>query len=136
MYGPASQLPCLTAPLPSNWKCMSGRFIMVHAAYQSHLGVDCLFAPNAKLNDGIIWLLIVHANASRSQMLQFLLGLASGAHADCSSWNGVIELIPVQGFRIEPNLDEDGYMTVDGEHVEYGPIQGEVFPSLIKTMVP
>jgi hypothetical protein len=27
-------------------------------------------------------------------------------------------------------------MTVDGEHVEYGPIQAEVFPELARVMVP
>lgn len=109
---------------------------MVHASYQTHLSADCLLAPNAKLNDGVIWLLIIHANASRSQMLQFLLGLTTGAHADSNVWNGVIDFLPVKAFRIEPAINEQGYMTVDGEHVEYGPIQAEVFPALAKVMVP
>lgn len=29
MYGPASQLPCLTAPLPTEWTKIDGRFVMV-----------------------------------------------------------------------------------------------------------
>ncbi|KAL1516968.1 hypothetical protein ABEB36_000794 [Hypothenemus hampei] len=74
MFGPASQLPSLTAPLPVEWKCIEGRFVMVHASYQTHLGEDCLFAPEAQLNDGRIWLLVVKHGASRSQLLQFLLG--------------------------------------------------------------
>ena len=81
MYGPGSQLPCLTQPLPATWKCMEGRFVMVHASYQTHLGEDCLFAPDAKLNDGTIWLLIVHGGTTRTQLLHFLLGLSTGAHA-------------------------------------------------------
>lgn len=108
----------------------------MHASYQSHLGEDCLFAPDAKLNDGTIWLLIVRAGASRSQMLQFLLGLSSGAHATSSCSGGPIELIPVRAFRIEPNLSERGYITVDGELVEYGPVQAEIFPGLARVMVP
>ncbi|XP_018573548.1 sphingosine kinase 2 isoform X3 [Anoplophora glabripennis] len=135
MYGPAPQIPCLPAPLPTSWKCISGRFVMVHASYQSHLGEDCLFAPEARLNDGKIWLLIVHAGASRSQLLHFLLGLSTGAHASSHS-EGPIELIPVSAFRIEPDITETGYMTVDGEHVEYGPIQAEIFPQLGRIMIP
>lgn len=135
MYGPAPQIPCLPAPLPTSWKCISGRFVMVHASYQSHLSEECLFAPDARLNDGKIWLLIVHAGASRSQLLHFLLGLSTGAHASAHS-EGPIELIPVNAFRIEPDMAETGYMTVDGEHVEYGPIQAEIFPQLGRIMIP
>lgn len=47
-----------------------------------------------------------------------------------------MELIPVRAFRIEPDMNERGCMTVDGEHVDYGPIQGEVFPGLARVMVP
>lgn len=136
MYGPASQLPCLTTSLPANWECLEGKFIMVHASYQTHLGEDCLIAPDAKLNDGIIWLLIIRDNVSRAQLLQFLLGLSTGAHAGIQSADNSIEFIPVRAFRIEPDLNETGYMTVDGEQVEYGPIQAEVCPSLARIMVP
>ncbi|CAH1179632.1 unnamed protein product [Phaedon cochleariae] len=136
IYGPASQIPGLPAPLPPTWKCISGRFVMVHASYQSHLGEDCLFAPDARLNDEKIWLLIVHDGASRSQLLHFLLGLSTGAHATSKSQNGLVEFFPVNAFRIEPDMSESGYMTVDGELVTYGPIQAEVFPSLGRIMVP
>ncbi|EFA00810.1 sphingosine kinase 2 [Tribolium castaneum] len=137
MYGPASKLPCLTQPLDKEtWKCIEGRFVMVHASYQTHLGEDCLFAPDAKLNDGTIWLLIVHGGTTRTQLLHFLLGLSTGAHTSMVGEGGPIELIAVNAFRIEPDMNEQGYMTVDGEHVEYGPIQAEVFPSLARVMVP
>ncbi|KAF7265927.1 hypothetical protein GWI33_020670 [Rhynchophorus ferrugineus] len=138
MYGPASQLPSLTSPMPDNWECMDGKFVMVHASYQTHLGEDCLFAPQASLNDGRIWLLIVRYGASRAQLLQFLLGLSTGAHANNEnrSSGDYIQLIPVSAFRIEPDMSESGYITVDGEHVEYGPIQAEIFPELGRVMVP
>lgn len=136
MYGPASQLPCLTAPLPADWTCLRGKFIMVHASYQTHLGEECFFAPDAKLNDGTIWLLVVKSGATRTQVLHFLLGLSSGAHASSQSSDGPIELLAVRAFRIEPDVGEAGCMTVDGELVEYGPIQAEVFPALTRVMVP
>lgn len=49
---------------------ISGEFVMVHAAYQSHLGQDYFFAPRAKLADGIIWLVIVKAGITRANLLQ------------------------------------------------------------------
>lgn len=114
---------------------MEGRFIMVHASYPSHLGEDCLFVPEAKLNDGIIWLVIIKADATRSQVFHFLLGLSDGTHmnTDCGD---AIQMLPTRAFRIEPDMHEKGYMTVDGEHVEYGPIQGEIFPGLASVLVP
>lgn len=49
---------------------ISGEFVMVHAAYQTHLGQDYFFAPRATLADGIIWLLIAKAGISRANLLQ------------------------------------------------------------------
>jgi len=49
---------------------ISGEFIMVHAAYQTHLGQDYFFAPRATLADGIIWLLIVKAGITRTNLVQ------------------------------------------------------------------
>lgn len=136
MYGPASQLPCLTTSLPSNWVRLDGRFVMVHAVYQTHIGEDALFAPDAKLDDGNIWLLVIRDNVSRPQLLQFLLGLSTGSHVQSATSDGPILFIPVRAFRIEPDMSEVGYMTVDGEHIEYGPIQAEIFKSLGRIMVP
>lgn len=136
MYGPASQLPALTAPAPSHWTYKEGSFIMVHAAYQTHLGEDVFFVPNAKLNDGIIWLLILHAGLSRSQLLSFLLSLSSGTHMESTC--DLIELIPVRAFRLVPDDTPSnmGHLAVDGEKVEYGPIQAEIFQGLANVMIP
>lgn len=63
--------------------------------------------------------------------------MSTGAHIQmCSSTEGPFLLLPVKAFRIEPDMTERGYITVDGEHVEYGPIQAEMFPSLGRVLVP
>ncbi|XP_071450966.1 sphingosine kinase 2-like [Hetaerina americana] len=133
MYGPASRLPSLTQPVPSDWKVIEGDFVMVHASYQSHIGSDALFAPNCKLADGIIWLLVVRAGITRAQLLQFLLGLSSGTHLKCP----LVEMIPVRAFRLEPkdsNSPTRGHVAVDGELVDYGPLQVELVPSLARVL--
>ncbi|XP_015428810.1 PREDICTED: sphingosine kinase 2-like [Dufourea novaeangliae] len=132
MYGPSSRLPALTSELPSSWTQVQGEFVMVHAAYQSHLGQDYFFAPRAKLADGIIWLIIVKAGITRATLLQFLLGLSSGTHLTRSG----IDMIPVKAFRIEPEDGVIGHITVDGERADYGPLQAEIFPSLASVMSP
>ncbi|XP_033215848.1 sphingosine kinase 2-like isoform X2 [Belonocnema kinseyi] len=132
MYGPPSTLPALTAPVPNNWTQIEGEFVMVNAAYLSHLAQDIFFAPHSRLADGIIWLLIIKAGISRSHLLQFLLGLSTGSHLTVPG----VEMIPVKAFRIEPAEGTSGYLVVDGENVDYGPIQAEMFPSLATVMCP
>lgn len=137
MYGPASKLPALTASVPSDWTIETGEFIMVHAAYQSYIASDCHFAPLSQLDDGVIWMLVIRAGATRQEIFKFLIGLSSGTHIP-SAPNQHIEMIPVTAFRIEPmaSSGSQGHLTVDGERIENGPIQAEVFPSLSKVLVP
>lgn len=65
-------------------------------------------------------------------LLQILMGLSSGVHIECPQ----LEVIPVKAFRLEPDMSEKdcGHITVDGECVDYGPIQAEIFPRMISVM--
>ncbi|XP_036318861.1 sphingosine kinase 1 [Rhagoletis pomonella] len=133
---PPSTLPTLDQPVPTDtWHTEEGEYVMVHAAYTTHLSSDCFFAPDSLLNDGIIYLVIIRAGVSRSQLAQFLLGTSSGTHLPKEP-NEYIEVVPVHAFRIEPCSDKEGIITVDGERVDYGPIQGEVLRGVINVMVP
>lgn len=134
MYGPASKIPALTAPVPADWTTETGEFIMVHAAYQTHIASDCQFAPLSQLNDGIIWMVVIRGGASRQDIFKFLLGMSSGTHIPTTP-NQYIEMIPVSAFRIEPSGTQ-GHITVDGERIEYGPIQAEIFPGISQVLVP
>ncbi|XP_037818716.1 sphingosine kinase 1-like [Lucilia sericata] len=129
-----SSIPPLDSPLPEEWHSEQGEFVLVQAAYTTHLATDCLFAPDSKLNDGIIYLVIIRAGIARSQLMQFLLNMSSGSHLSEAPTTH-IQVIPVTAFRIEPE-DDEGIITVDGERVGYGVIQAEIFPGLMKVMVP
>ncbi|XP_073833410.1 sphingosine kinase 1 [Musca autumnalis] len=132
---PQSKIPAISEPVAADWICEEGEYVMVHAAYTTHLASDCYFAPASKLNDGIIYLVIIRAGVSKSQLAQFLLNLSSGTHL-AEAPTSHMQVIPVTAFRIEPDLNEQGILTVDGEKVPYGTLQAEIFPGLIKTMVP
>lgn len=134
IYGPPPTIPALTAPVPSTWTVMEGEFIMAHCAYQTHLGSDCYFAKRSQLNDGVIWLCVIKGGIPRTQLLSFLLGLSSGTHIPEVD-HEYIKMIPCTAFRIEPEGDT-GHVVVDGERVEYGPIQGEVYDGLVNVTVP
>lgn len=48
-------------------------FVMIHASYLSHISEDVILAPKSKLNDGVIWLLIVRNGISRVAFLKVSL---------------------------------------------------------------
>ncbi|KAH8294494.1 hypothetical protein KR044_005276, partial [Drosophila immigrans] len=131
---PTGTMPALQLPLPADqgWRCEEGDYVMVHAAYTTHLASDCFFAPDSKLNDGLIYLVVIRAGVGRSQLLNFLLSMHNGSHLP-EAEDPHICVLPVTAFRIEPCAN-NGILTVDGERVDYGPIQAEVFPGLINVM--
>lgn len=135
-FGPESSLPALDEPLPEDagWLVEEGEFVMMHAIYQSHLGIDCHFAPKAKLNDGRIHLILIRGGISRPQLFSFLYNMSTGNHLPEKN-NGHVKVLPVRAFRLEPH-DNHGIITVDGERVEFGPLQAEILPGIARIMIP
>jgi len=131
---PTGTIPPLQMPLLSSdgWICEDGDFVMVHAAYTTHLSSDVFFAPESRLDDGLIYLVIIRRGVSRHQLLNFMLNLNAGTHLPIGE-DPFIKVVPCRAFRIEPS-SSDGILVVDGERVEYGPIQAEVMPGLINVM--
>ncbi|XP_017084696.1 sphingosine kinase 1 isoform X2 [Drosophila eugracilis] len=131
---PTGTIPGLQVPLQGTdgWVCEDGDFVMVHAAYTTHLSSDVFFAPESRLDDGLIYLVIIRSGVSRHQLLNFMLSLNTGTHLPIGE-DPYIKVVACQAFRIEPN-SSDGILVVDGERVDYGPIQAEVMPGLINVM--
>lgn len=123
-------------PLPnsSKWIVEEGEFVMIHAAYQSHLGSDCFFAPQSKLNDGTIHLVIIYGGISRSQLLNFLINMSSGTHLPSQN-NDFIKVVRVEAFHLTPH-ENNGILTVDGERVKCSPLQARIIPGAVKIMIP
>jgi len=65
-------------------------------------------------------------------MIQMLMSLESGLR---TSDQGDTVIVPVLAFRLEPDPSlPPGLLTVDGECVDYGPIQAQVLPSAARVM--
>lgn len=121
---PDSLLLPLDQPLPSNWVVVPDEdFVLMLAMYQSHLAEDLLAAPDATLNDGVIHLFYVRAGISRAALLRLFLAMEKGAHLATNCQHLVHT--KVRALRLEP-YSSKGIITVDGEVVEYGPVQAEV----------
>lgn len=129
-FDKTSLLEPLDQPVPAHWIEQEGEFVLVYVVYQSHIGSDLYCAPQATLDDGKMWMMIIRKGVTRTQLANFMMTLETGSHVDLP----FLEIIPIQAFRLEP-LSEGGHLTVDGELVDYGPIQAEVLPSLARIMV-
>ncbi|MEQ2306103.1 hypothetical protein AMECASPLE_004599 [Ameca splendens] len=125
---PDTLLPPLDQPLPSDWVLVPEEdFVLMLAMYQSHLAEDLLAAPDARLDDGVIHLFYVTAGISRRALLRLFLAMEKGAHVD-TNYQHLVHA-KVRALRLEPGSGK-GIITVDGEVVEYGPIQAEVHGGL------
>ncbi|XP_056136902.1 sphingosine kinase 1-like [Lampris incognitus] len=125
-----SLLPPLGQPLPSDWVVVQEEdFVLMLAMYQSHLAEDLFAAPNAALDDGVIHLFYVRAGISRTALLRLFLAMEKGTHllTDCQH----LVYIKVRALRLEP-YSSKGVIMVDGEAVEYGPVQAQVHRGLAR----
>ncbi|XP_055079834.1 sphingosine kinase 1 [Periophthalmus magnuspinnatus] len=125
-----SLLPSLDEPVPESWTVVKEEdFVLVLAIYQSHLAEDLWAAPGALPDDGAIHLFYVVAGISRPALLRLFLAMEKGGHLDCGCPYLVYE--KVKAFRLEP-LTPQGMIAVDGETVEYGPLQAQVHPGIAR----
>ncbi len=125
-----SLLPGLDQPVPESWTVVKEEdFVLVLAIYQSHLAEDLWTVPGAKADDGVIHLFYVTAGISRPALLRLFLAMEKGAHLACGCPHLVYE--KVRALRLEP-ISPQGMITVDGEMVEYGPVQAQIHPGLAR----
>ncbi|XP_041860411.1 sphingosine kinase 1-like [Melanotaenia boesemani] len=125
-----SLLPGLDQPVPESWTVVKEEdFVLVLAIYQSHLAEDLWTVPGAMADDGVIHLFYVTAGISRPALLRLFLAMEKGAHLACGCPYLVYE--KVRALRLEP-ISPQGMITVDGEVVEYGPVQAQIHPGLAR----
>nr|XP_046188084.1 sphingosine kinase 1-like [Oncorhynchus gorbuscha] len=121
---PDSLLVPLDQPVPSDWVVVPEEdFVLMLAMYQSHLAKDLYAAPDSTLDDGLIHLIYVRAGISRTALLRLFLAMEKGTHLANTSPHLVYTR--VRALRLEP-YSSKGVITVDGEVVEYGPVQAQV----------
>ena len=128
---PTPLLPPLSEPVPSDWVTIEDDFVLFLASYQSHLGNDYCAHPESTFNDGAIYLAFVRnaPTGVRMKLLSIMTKTDDGSHIHVPQY----EIVKVKAFRLEP-LNSSGTICVDGERVDYGPIQAQVLPGVSRVM--
>lgn len=125
-------LPPIDQPLDttsdSNWKVIEDDFVLVWILQTTHCSASMYSGPGASINDGLFTVIVVR-DTGRCRLLSFLLGIESGGHMKDPS----LEVYKATAYRLEPLTDE-GLYTLDGEVVEYGPIQGVMQPAALQVL--
>ncbi|KAF7711072.1 sphingosine kinase 1-like [Silurus meridionalis] len=127
---PDTLLVPLDQPVPAHWTVVKEEdFVLVMAVYQSHLAEDLIAAPASRLDDGVMHLIYVKAGISRQALLCLFLAMEKGAHLSTNC--PFVVYVKVRALRLEP-YSPKGTITVDGEAVEYGPVQAQIHGSLAR----
>ena len=129
--GPTDHLlPPLGSELPSNWVVEEGEFILGCPVFLSHLGTDLMAHPDGKFGDGVMGIFFVKSGTGRMALLNLFGKMKDGSHVSSHH----VKYIKAFAFRLEPDTSQSGTIAVDGEKIDYVPIQGQIHRSLAKLM--
>lgn len=107
------------------WYVIEDEFIFLWAMNIPWAAHDMNVTPHARLNDGLMDVLVMRKPTSRIELLTALLRCGQGKHLSLPH----MEYYKVRSFRLEP-LTNNGILVVDGEPVDYSPIEMQVIPGL------
>ncbi len=114
-----------TAYRNGEWLVIEDEFIFLWAMNTAWAAHDMNVTPHAQIDDGAMDVLVMRKPTSRIELLQALLRCGRGEHLSLPH----MEYYQVRSFRLEP-LSDRGILVVDGEPVDYSPIQLDIMPGL------
>ncbi len=122
----------LSSPVPSDWVTIEDDFIFLLVSYQSHISDEMCMDPHGELNDGVMSMGFVRNNQPgvRKRLINMMLSMGDGSHLNDPGY----EVVKVRAFRLEPLNESGGHLCVDGEEVQYGPIQAQVLHGMARVM--
>ena len=74
--------------------------------------------------------MILRREATKADLIQLFLSVEKGNHVSIRG----VDMIKIDAFRLEP-LTLGSHLTLDGEVLEYGPVQGHVVTGAGRLMV-
>ncbi|MEL6494877.1 MAG: diacylglycerol kinase family protein [Cyanobacteria bacterium J06623_7] len=111
----------------ADWQTIEADFIFLWGMNTPWAAHDMNVTPKARLNDGAIDVLVMRRGTSRLELLQALIKCGKGQHLDLPH----MEYYKVRAFKLKP-LTDRGILVVDGEPVDYSPVEMEVMPGLAR----
>ena len=101
-------------------KKIEDEFIFIIACNSIHVGKGMKMAPKARLDDGLIDLIVIRSDVSRTRLLQVLPKLFDGSHIN----EPELEYYQTSQFSLIPETDE--ILNIDGEIMGSTPIKVEM----------
>lgn len=114
------------AALILDGKRFSDDFTFIIASNTIHTGKGMKMAPMAKLNDGLLDIIVVRHNASRLKLLSLLPNLFDGSHIN----SPLVECYSASEFSLIPKQDE--LLNIDGEIAGSTPIDVRVLKEKVE----
>lgn len=128
---PFKYLRPFNEPVPNDWLIIEENFVLFLIMNLPILTNDFSATPQAKTSDGCMHMIFIKSGISKLELIKLFSDTVSGVHMESL----FVEYVPIRAFRLEPlpvtsGSAVTGNFMIDGEKVPYGPIQGEVMPSL------
>ena len=118
-----------SAALIMDNKKIEDEFTFIIACNSMHVGKGMKMAPKARLDDGLIDLIVIRAGASRTRLLQVLPKLFDGSHIN----EPEVEYYQTSKFSLIPEMDE--ILNIDGEIMGTTPIKVKMIPKAFEMFV-
>ena len=107
----------------------SGYLFFIIACNSIHVGKGMKMAPKARLDDGLIDLIVIRSDVSRTRLLQVLPKLFDGSHIN----EPELEYYQTSQFSLIPETDE--ILNIDGEIMGSTPIKVEMISNAFDMFV-
>ena len=118
-----------SAALIMDNKKIEDEFTFIIACNSMHVGKGMKMAPKARLDDGLIDLIVIRADVSRTRLLQVLPKLFDGSHIN----EPEVEYFQTSKFSLIPETDE--ILNIDGEIMGSTPIKVKMIPNAFEMFV-
>lgn len=117
-------LPTTKSTDKVGWVTLESEFNLIWVLQTSHSTSTIYSSPQSRLNDGLFTILVT-TDCTTLELLHLLILAESGEHIN----HPKVKVFKATAFRFEPlNLQDGGIYSIDGEIVNYGPIQGRILP--------
>ncbi|KAG0266831.1 sphinganine kinase lcb4 [Actinomortierella ambigua] len=120
-----------TSPLKpeDGWVTERGPLRTIACSKMPLLAHDSMTHPLAVANDGLLDVLVFNDTIGSMDGIAALLGVEKGSHVSRDD----VRYFKVKAIRITP-LDSHGFISIDGEHFDWAPVQSEVHHGLISIL--
>ena len=112
-----------------NGKKFFGMYTFIIGCNSIHVGNGMKMAPDAKLNDGLLDLVVVEGDISKTRLLSVMPQLFKGTHVTEKE----VEYLQVKSFSIYPSYND--ILNIDGEMVGTTPIKVSVKSRVIEIFI-